>query len=142
SFLSPLTNMRTDQYGGSVEGRFRIVGETIEAVRTVWDGPLFIRFSLNEYAEGGSPLADFVEYAKKAKALGVDLIDCSSGGVVPAQVTAYPGYQVPYAETIRKEADIAVGAVGLITEPAFAEHLVFAQRADLVFLGRVLLRDP
>jgi len=142
SFLSPLTNRREDAYGGGREGRFRIVAETIAAVRDVWSGPLFVRFSLDEYAPGGSAIEDFVAYAKQAKALGVDLIDCSSGGVVPARVDAYPGYQVPLAETIRKEADVAVGAVGLISEPAFAEHLVRAGRADLVFLARELLRNP
>lgn len=141
-FLSPLTNVRTDRYGGDAEGRFRLPLETIEAVREAWDGPLFVRLSLNEYAEGGTPLADFVEFARRAKALGVDLVDCSSGGVVPARVEAYPGYQVPAAEVVRREADIAVGAVGLIAEPAFADHLVRAGRADLVFLGRALLREP
>jgi len=141
-FLSPLTNLRTDRYGGDLEGRFRVLGETIEAVRSAWDGPLFLRLSLNEYAPGGAPIADFVAYARKAKALGVDLVDCSSGGVVPARVDAYPGYQVPYAEIVRREADIPVGAVGLISEPEFAEHLVRAGRADLVFLARALLRDP
>ncbi len=141
-FLSPLTNSRTDRYGGDLDGRFRMLAETIRAVREVWEGPLFVRLSLDEYAEGGTPMADFVRYARRAKSLGVDLIDCSTGGVVPARVESYPGYQVPYAETIRREADIAVGAVGLIDEPAFAEHLVRAGRADLVFLGRALLRDP
>jgi len=141
-FLSPLANRRTDAYGGSRENRFRMLGETIAAVRAVWEGPLFVRLSLNEYAEGGNTMEDFVYFAREAKALGADLIDCSSGGVVPARVEAYPGYQVPYAETIRREADIAVGAVGLIDSPEFAEHLVRAGRADLVFLGRELLRNP
>ncbi|WP_309120081.1 NADPH dehydrogenase NamA [Paenibacillus sp.] len=141
-FLSPLANFRTDRYGGDAEGRFRMLAETIEAVRGVWDGPLFLRLSLNEYAEGGTPLSDFVEFARRAKALGVDLVDCSSGGVVPARVDAYPGYQVPAAEVVRREADIPVGAVGLIAEPAFAEHLVHSGCANLVFLGRALLRDP
>lgn len=141
-FLSPLANKRGDAYGGSREGRFRMLGETILAVRELWSGPLFLRLSLDEYAPGGNTMEDFVWIAKEAKALGVDLIDCSSGAVVPARIAPYPGYQVPYAERIRREADIAVGAVGLISEPAFAEHLVRAGRADLVLLGRELLRDP
>ena len=141
-FLSPLANRRDDRYGGGREGRFRMLGETIQSVREAWDGPLFLRLSLDEYAEGGNAMEDFVWYARRAKALGVDLIDCSTGGVVPARVDAYPGYQVPYAERIRREADIAVGAVGLIAEPEFAEHLVRAGRADFVFLGRELLRNP
>lgn len=143
-FLSPLANRRTDGYGGSRERRFRMLGETIAAVREVWDGPLFVRMSLNEYAPGGNTPEDFIWFAREAKKLGTDLIDCSTGGVVPAQgkIEPYPGYQVPMAERVRQEADIPVGAVGLITEPSFAEYLIRSEKADLVFLGRVLLRDP
>lgn len=142
SFLSPLTNRRTDAYGGGREGRFRLLGEAIEAVRTVWDGPLFVRFSADEYAPGGSTMEDMIDYATRAKALGVDLIDVSSGGVVPARVEPYPGYQIPYAESIRRGANVPVGAVGLIAEPELAEHTLRAERADLIFLGRELLRQP
>lgn len=141
-FLSPLANRREDEYGGGREGRFRLLGEVIGRVRAEWDGPLFVRFSLHEYAAGGNTMDDMVAFAVQAKALGADLIDCSSGGVVPANIEAYPGYQVPYAETVRNAADIPVGAVGLITEPGFADHLIRSGRADLIFLGRELLRNP
>lgn len=141
-FLSPLANRREDCYGRDRDGRFRLLGEVIAAIRSEWAGPLFVRLSLNEYDPGGNTMEDFIHYARRAKALGADLIDCSSGGVVPARVRAFPGYQVPYAEKIRQEANIPVGAVGLISEPDFAEYLVQSERADLVFLGRELLRNP
>ncbi|MCD8508981.1 MAG: NADPH dehydrogenase NamA [Bacillus sp. (in: Bacteria)] len=141
-FLSPLSNIRTDEYGGTKENRFRFLKEIIKEVKGVWDGPLFVRISANEYHEKGNSMNDFVYYAKEMKKLGVDLIDCSSGGVVPAPISPYPGYQVPFAETIRKEADIPTAAVGLITTGIQAEEILQNERADLVFIGRELLRDP
>jgi len=141
-FLSPLTNQRTDQYGGDLEGRARFLFEIIEAVQQEWQGPLFVRVSAEEYAPGGLTVADHVTLARRMKDLGVDLIDVSTGGVVPANVHSYPGYQVPFSERIRKEAGIATGTVGLITSPDHAADILENERADLVFLGRELLRDP
>lgn len=141
-FLSPLANKRTDEYGGDSERRFRFLKEIVLAVKQVWSGPLFVRVSANEYAPGGLGVDDHVEIARKLKALGVDLIDVSSGGIVHAPVNAYPGYQVPYAERIRREADIMTSAVGLITAPELAADIIDNGRADLVMLGRELLRDP
>ncbi|WP_195574574.1 NADPH dehydrogenase NamA [Paenibacillus sp. 1001270B_150601_E10] len=143
AFMSPLSNKRLDGYGGSVDGRYRFLEETIDAVRSVWDKPLFVRISANEYAEKGNSLEVFIDYARRMKAQSVDLIDVSTGGVVssaPAEV--FPGYQVSYAQAIRQSAGIATGAVGMITEPTHAEDIVHNLRADLVFLGRELLRDP
>lgn len=141
-FLSPLSNTRTDEYGGNADNRYRFLGEIIDAIKKEWDGPLFCRISANEYAEGGTDLPTFIHYAQRMKAQGVDLIDCSSGGVVPATIHAFPGYQVPAADTIRKEAGIATGAVGLITTGIQAEEILSNGRADLVFIARALLRDP
>ena len=141
-FLSPLSNRRTDRYGGTAENRYRIVRETIDAVRGVWDGPLFVRVSASDYTDGGMAPQDYVQMAEWMKEQGVDLIDVSSGAVVPARISPYPGYQVPFSETIRSGAGIMTGAVGLIGEPAHAEEIVQNGRADLVFLGRELLRDP
>lgn len=142
TFLSPLSNTRTDEYGGSAGSRYRFLEEVITAIRQQWDGPLFCRISANEYAPGGTDMATFIDYAKRMKAQGVDLIDCSSGGVVPATIHAFPGYQVPAADTIRKEAGIATGAVGLITSGIQAEEILSNGRADLVLIARALLRDP
>lgn len=141
-FLSPLTNKRTDSYGNDSVGRFRFLADIIEAVKQHWEGPLFVRVSANEYHPDGLGIAQHVEIASKLKALGVDMIDTSSGGVVPARINSYPGYQVRYAERIKHEANILTGAVGLITSPEQAEEIVANDRADLVFLGRELLRDP
>lgn len=141
-FLSPLTNHRQDQYGGDRDRRYRFFEEIAEAIRTVWEGPLFVRISAEEYASGGNTVEDYVYYAEKMKAHGIDLIDCSSGAVVPATIETYPGYQVPYAERIKKSTGMATGAVGLITTAQQAEDIVRNGRADLVFLGRELLRDP
>ncbi|WP_307328187.1 NADPH dehydrogenase NamA [Evansella vedderi] len=141
-FLSPLSNKREDQYGGSRENRFRFLGEIIDNVKTVWDGPLFVRISADEYHEEGNNMDDFIYYSKEMKKLGVDLIDCSSGGVIPVGINPYPGYQVKYAETLRKEAEIATGAVGLITTGVQAEEILQNERADLIFVARELLRDP
>lgn len=141
-FLSPLSNKRTDEYGGTLENRYRFLQEVIHAVKEVWDGPLFVRISADEYAEDGNTLEDFVTFATWMKRDGVDLIDVSTGGVVPARISVYPGYQVRHAETIRHGADIPVGAVGLITTGKQAEEILQNERADLIFLGRELLRQP
>ena len=141
-FLSPLANRRSDEYGGSVDNRYRFLSEVIEAVKQAWDGPLFVRISANEYDENGNHPDIYVSYAKKMKEQGVDLIDCSSGGVIPKKISVFPGYQVPYAEKIRREAEISTGAVGLITTGIQAEEILQNGRADLIFIGRELLRNP
>lgn len=145
-FLSPVSNQRTDEYGGSFENRIRFLLEIIEAVRTVWPNelPLFVRISATDWLpEGGWDIDQSVELAKVLATKEVDLIDTSSGGAVPyASLSVYPGYQVPFAERIRSEADILTGAVGLITEPEQAEAILTEEKADLIFLGRELLRDP
>jgi 2,4-dienoyl-CoA reductase-like NADH-dependent reductase (Old Yellow Enzyme family) len=144
-FLSPLSNRRTDRYGGSLENRTRIVREVVEAVRRAWPErlPLLLRVSCTDWVEGGWDLAQTVELARQVGPLGVDLVDCSSGGLVAtARVPAGPGYQVPFAEAIRRDAAVATAAVGLITEPAQAETVIRTGQADLVLLARELLRDP
>lgn len=141
-FLSPLSNKRTDEYGGSSENRYRILREIIEAVKTVWDGPLFVRVSAHDYHPEGLTPEDYVPYCNWMKEQGVDLIDVSSGAVVPAHIHTYPGYQVKYAETIKNGTGMATGAVGLITSPIQAEEIIQNERADLVILARELLRDP
>lgn len=114
----------------------------IDAVREVWDGPLFVRISASDYHPDGLTVKDYVPYVKRMKEQGVDLVDVSSGAVVPARIDVYPGYQVPFAEFIRREAGIPTGAVGLITSGWQAEEVLHNGRADLVFLGRELLRNP
>src|SRR5690606_14743200 len=144
-FLSPLSNQRQDEYGGSFENRVRLVLRVTETVRAAWPErlPLFVRISATDWTEGGWDLEQSVELARLLKERGVDLIDCSSGGNVPhAKIPIAPGYQVPFAETIRREADIATGAVGLITHPEQAEQIVASGQADAVLLARPLLRDP
>lgn len=141
-FLSPLTNRRTDEYGGTSENRYRFLREVIDAVKAVWQGPLFVRLSAEDYAEGGMTAEQYIEMASWMKDQGVDLIDVSSGGVVPAKIDAYPGYQVLFSETIRTGAHIATGAVGLITTGMQAEEILKNERADLILLGRELLRNP
>ena len=144
-FLSPLSNTRTDRYGGSFENRTRLTREVTAAVRQVWPGelPLFIRISATDWVAGGWDVEQSVELARQLKTLGVDLVDVSSGGLVPkAQIPVGPGFQVPFAERIRREADMPTGAVGLIREPAQAEEIVQRGQADLVLLARELLRDP
>jgi len=145
SFLSPLTNHRTDQYGGCFESRIRLLCDVVTAVRTVWpdDLPLFVRISASDWAEGGWSPDDSIALARILAPLGVDLIDCSSGGLVTdQQIPVGPLYQVPLARRVRNEASIATAAVGLITEPAQAERIVADGDADLVLLGRELLRHP
>ncbi|MGH9218087.1 MAG: NADH:flavin oxidoreductase/NADH oxidase [Vicinamibacterales bacterium] len=144
-FLSPLSNQRRDDYGGSFENRTRLLREVVAAVREAWpqDLPLFIRLSATDWVEGGWDIDQSVELAKALKPLGVDFVDCSSGGnIAQAKVPLGPGFQVPLAERIRKDADILTGAVGLITSAAQAEEIVSSGRADAVFLARELLRDP
>lgn len=141
-FLSPLSNKRTDEYGGSLENRYRFLHEVVKAVREVWNGPLFVRISADEYNEKGNTLDDFVTVAKWLKEDGVDLIDVSTGGIIPAPISVYPGYQVKHAETIKHKANISVGAVGLITTGKQAEEILQNDRADLIFIARELLRQP
>ena len=145
SFLSPLSNHRTDNYGGSFDNRARFVLETAGAVGKVWgeDRPLAVRLSCTDWAEGGWDLEQSIELAKRLKSLAIDLIDCSSGGMVPnAKIPAEPGYQVPFAEAIRRQAGIATAAVGLITQPPRADEIIHSGQADLVLLARQSLREP
>jgi len=144
-FLSPLANQRTDAYGGSFENRTRLVREVVGALRNILpeELPLLVRISATDWVEGGWNLEESVALAKELKALGVDLVDCSSGGLSPRQkIDLGPGYQVPFAARIRAEADLPTGAVGLITEPQQAEQILAEGSADLVLLARELLRDP
>jgi 2,4-dienoyl-CoA reductase-like NADH-dependent reductase (Old Yellow Enzyme family) len=144
-FLSPLSNSREDEYGGSLENRMRLTLRVADAVRkTLPDElPLFVRISATDWAEGGWDLAQSIELAKRLKALGVDLVDCSSGGLVAyAKIEVGPGYQVPFARAVRKEAGIATGAVGLITSAHQAEGILQDGDADAVLLARQFLRDP
>ena len=144
-FLSPLSNARTDEYGGTFENRIRFLLETVKATRAVWPErlPFTVRLSCTDWIEGGWSAEESVELAKRLKAEGVDLVDCSTGGGVNgAKVPVGPGYQVPFAERIRREAGIATAAVGLITEPAQADEIVRSGKADLVLLARESLRDP
>ncbi len=144
-FLSPLSNRRDDDYGGSLERRMRFPLEVAAAVRAAWpeELPLFVRISATDWVAGGWGPDDAVAFARRLKDAGVDLVDCSSGGLVPsAQVPAGPGYQTPFAARVRREAGIASGAVGMITEPAQAEQIVATGEADAVLLARELLRDP
>ncbi|MGG4490157.1 NADPH dehydrogenase NamA [Metabacillus idriensis] len=141
-FLSPLSNKRTDEYGGSKENRYRFLKEIIDAVNEIWDGPLFVRVSATDYHPEGLDQEDYVEYCSWMKEQGVDLIDVSSGALVPADIKVFPGYQVKFAERIREGAGIDTGAVGLITTGTQAEEILGNGRADLIFLARTLLRDP
>ena len=144
-FLSPLINTRTDHYGGSFENRTRIVREVVEAVRKVWPErlPLWLRLSCSDWTEGGWTIEDSVALAKQIKPMGVDLMDCSSGGAAAgAKVPVSPGYQTQFAERIRREAGMLTGAVGMITSPEQAQHILTTGQADLVLLARELLRDP
>jgi 2,4-dienoyl-CoA reductase-like NADH-dependent reductase (Old Yellow Enzyme family) len=144
-FLSPLSNQRQDEFGGSLEGRTRFPLRIAETVRRVWPGqlPVFVRISATDWVEGGWDLAQSITFSGGLKEAGIDLIDCSSGGLVPgAKIPIEPGYQVDFSAAIRKQAEIATGAVGMITEPAQAESILWSGHADAVFLARALLRDP
>jgi 2,4-dienoyl-CoA reductase-like NADH-dependent reductase (Old Yellow Enzyme family) len=144
-FLSPLSNRRTDEYGGSLENRMRLLVEVADTVRANWpDGkPLFVRISATDWAEAGWDIDQSVELARVLKSHGVHLIDVSSGGLVPkVQIPVGPGFQTPFAERIRREAGIATGAVGMITEAVQADHIIRTGQADLVLLAREFLREP
>jgi 2,4-dienoyl-CoA reductase-like NADH-dependent reductase (Old Yellow Enzyme family) len=144
-FLSPLSNLREDHYGGSLENRTRIVREVVAAVRENWPEnlPLFLRVSATDWVEGGWDAAQTVALAEQVAKLGVDLIDCSSGGnVAQASIPLGPGYQVRFAEQVRREAGIPTGAVGLITAPVQADQIIRSGQADVVLLAREMLRDP
>jgi 2,4-dienoyl-CoA reductase-like NADH-dependent reductase (Old Yellow Enzyme family) len=144
-FLSPITNQRTDGYGGGFENRCRFLLEVTRAVRTVWPDrlPLAVRLSAIDWMPGGWEIEDSIALAKQLKAEGVDLIDCSSGGTVPhAKIHVGAGYQVPFAERIRREVTILTAAVGQITEPTHADEIIRNGRADIVLLAREFLRDP
>jgi 2,4-dienoyl-CoA reductase-like NADH-dependent reductase (Old Yellow Enzyme family) len=144
-FLSPLSNQRTDEFGGSLANRMRLPLRVAREVRAAWPShlPLFVRISATDWVDGGWDLAQSIALAREFKRIGVDLIDCSSGGTSPtARVPVEPGYQVPFAQAIRRDADIATGAVGLITDAKQAEQIIAENKADAVFLARQLLRDP
>jgi 2,4-dienoyl-CoA reductase-like NADH-dependent reductase (Old Yellow Enzyme family) len=144
-FYSPLSNQRTDDYGGSFENRIRLTLEVAETVRSILPGhlPLFVRISATDWKEGGWTLDDSVKLAEDLRSRGVDLIDCSSGGLIPdAKVIVGPAYQVPFAERIRRETNVLTGAVGLITDPQQADRIIRSAQADIVLLARQMLRDP
>jgi 2,4-dienoyl-CoA reductase-like NADH-dependent reductase (Old Yellow Enzyme family) len=144
-FLSPLTNLRKDEYGGSLENRMRFPLSVTRSVRDVWpeDLPVFVRISATDWVEGGWDLEQSVELCRRLKDQGIDLIDCSSGGLVHHAVPpAGPGFQTPFAAAIRREAGVATGTVGFITDPAQAEQIVATGLADAVFLAREMLRNP
>jgi 2,4-dienoyl-CoA reductase-like NADH-dependent reductase (Old Yellow Enzyme family) len=144
-FLSPISNQRTDEYGGSLENRTRIVREVVGAVRASWPerAPLFVRISATDWVDGGWDIQQSVELSRQLTKLGVDLIDCSSGGnVARADIPVGPGYQTPFAEQIRREANILAAALGMITSPTQAEHIVSTGQADAVVIAREFLRDP
>jgi 2,4-dienoyl-CoA reductase-like NADH-dependent reductase (Old Yellow Enzyme family) len=145
SFYSPVSNKRTDNYGGSFENRIRFLLETVRAVRPIWPDhlPLTVRISGTDWTEGGWTIAESVELARNLKIEGVDLIDCSSGGgIFNAAVPVGAGYQVPISDAVRNGADILAAAVGLITAPAHADEIIRNGRADIVLLGREMLRNP
>ena len=144
-FLSPLSNRRSDGYGGSFDNRTRLLREVVTAVRNVWPDhlPLLVRISATDWVEGGWDLEQSLELVRQLIPLGVDLIDCSSGGSAPkAKVPVGPGYQTQFAEQIRRENGCKTGTVGMITDPAQADHIIRSGQADLVLLARELLRDP
>lgn len=145
SFLSPLSNQRSDNYGGSFDSRVRLPLRVAEAVRACWpqEWPVFVRISATDWVDGGWDLEQSIELCRRLRDLGVDLIDVSSGGLTPdANIPAGPGFQTPFAETIRREVSMPTSAVGLITEPVQAEHILRTGQADAIALGREMLRDP
>ncbi|MCW3106919.1 MAG: namA [Segetibacter sp.] len=144
-FFSPLSNQRKDEYGGSFENRIRILLEVVDAINEVWheELPLFVRISASDWIEGGWTIEESIQLANILKTKGVDLIDCSSGGnILHAKITVGPGYQVHFAEAIKKETGILTGAVGIITTPEQAEEIVASGKADVIIMARQLLRDP
>jgi 2,4-dienoyl-CoA reductase-like NADH-dependent reductase (Old Yellow Enzyme family) len=145
SFMSPLSNHRTDEYGGTFANRIRILCEAVDAVRKVWPEkyPVFLRISATDWVEGGWTVEDSIALARIMQSHGVDLVDCSSGGNVPgAKIPVGPGYQVELAERVRREAGVRTGAVGMITDPAQADQIVRSGQADVVILARQFLREP
>jgi 2,4-dienoyl-CoA reductase-like NADH-dependent reductase (Old Yellow Enzyme family) len=142
-FFSPLSNRREDRYGGPFENRVRLLLEVVESVRIEWAGPLFVRISATDWADGGWDIVQSTHLAGILKNSRVDLIDVSSGGLVPgAKIPAGPGYQTGFSATIKRDTGIAVGTVGFITDPAQADHIIRTGQADLVFIAREMLRDP
>ncbi len=144
-FLSPLSNQRTDEYGGSFDNRIRLLLEIVESVKETWpaDLPIFVRISASDWTEGGWTADDSVALAKVLITKGVDLVDCSSGGnVATAKIPLKPGYQVEFAEKVKKESGALTGAVGLITEAKQADEIIQTGQADFVFIAREMLRDP
>lgn len=144
-FLSPFANRRTDEFGGTLDNRLRFPLRVARAVRAAWpaDLPMFVRVSATDWNEGGWDLAQSVVLAGRLKESGIDLIDCSAGFITPDEpIPAGPGYQVPFAAAIRRDAGIATGAVGFITDPAQAEQIIATGQADVVLLAREMLRDP
>ena len=144
-FLSPISNRRSDEYGGSFENRARLLLEVADAIRSVWarERPLFVRISATDYTEGGWDLPQSIRLAGLLREHGVDLVDVSSGGnVATAQFSVGPGYQTAFSEAIRAQAGIPTGAVGMITDPAQAAHILRSGQADLIFIAREFLRDP
>lgn len=145
TFLSPVSNHRTDEYGGSLENRARFLLEIIDAIREVWSEelPLFVRISASDWVPGGFTIEDSIQLVKMLQSKSVDLIDCSSGGVSSGQkIEVGPLYQVRFAEAIRRATGMLTGAVGLITTPQQAEDILISKQADLIFFARQLLRDP
>ena len=144
-FLSPLSNIRTDNYGGSFENRIRFLVEIIQAIKEVWPAglPLFVRISATDWTERGWDIDDSVRLASVLSDEGVDLVDCSSGGNVPnAKIPVAPGYQVPFAQVIKENSAMLTAAVGFIIQAAQAEEIISSGKADMVFLAREMLRDP
>jgi 2,4-dienoyl-CoA reductase-like NADH-dependent reductase (Old Yellow Enzyme family) len=144
-FLSPLSNQRTDEYGGAFDNRIRSLLEVVRAVRAFWPDnlPLFVRISATDWVDGGWDLGQSIELSRRMASLGVDLVDVSSGGLSPdQQLQPRPGYQVPFAERIKREAKVMTGAVGLIIESQQAEAIINEGRADAVLIARQALRDP
>ena len=145
SFLSPISNHRTDQYGGSFENRIRFALETVQQVREVWPAelPLAMRVSASDWLDGGWDIDQTVQLARLLKPLGIDLLDCSSGGIAPGvKYDARTGYQVPFAERVQREADVPTAAVGSITKPEVAEEILQQRKATFIFLARAMLDDP
>ncbi|AFK87460.1 MULTISPECIES: NADPH dehydrogenase NamA [Thermoanaerobacterium] len=143
-FLSPLSNKRSDEYGGDVINRVRVLKEVIEAIKKVWpeNKPLFVRVSSDDYIEGGIDIDEMIRILSHIKPLGVDVIDASSGGLLNAKIDLYPGYQVKYSEKIKSQLGFKTAAVGLITKAEMAEQILKDEKADIIALGRELLRNP
>ena len=143
-FLSPLTNKRKDEYGGTAQNRVRFLKEIIQAVKTVWPEtkPLELRVSAEDYAEGGNSAKETASLINFIKDTGIDIVNVSSGGTVPARISTYPGYQISYSETIKNQCNLLTIGGGLITSPLMAEEILRNNRSDLIYLGRELLRNP